>query len=71
MKELSFKIKNERGEFMKKYTKPAIYCVEIRAEERLAAAVCDNNGACDGFVYINGVLLDANENGIADGWTLS
>lgn len=56
---------------MKKYTKPAFYCVEIRAEERLAAA-CENNGACEDFArWPDGTIIDINGNGIPDGFMLS
>jgi len=39
---------------MKKYIKPLLCCIEIRAEERLA--VCDTDGVCsvevpDGFLF--------------------
>lgn len=57
---------------MKKYTKPAIFCIEIRAEERLAAAVCDHPGACEDFARDKaGNIIDLNGNGIADGWSIS
>lgn len=49
---------------MKKYLKPALLMVELRAEERLS--VCDFDGSCDddGFT-------DRNNNGFDDLLTLS